>query len=158
MVGDFRAALGAEFLCHFGEVIELHDLAKLLCKIWGRTGQTNPKRCRKSGDFSRIPPCEICENPYCREASVSWGWQKGCRVPLPRIRAVSRSRRKRSGLPSRSCGHGKACKEPASWRVATMGMMWSTTVAGVSLPCWRQRTQNGWCSKKDLLAVCLRFV
>ena len=77
MVGDFRAALGAEFLCHFGEVIELHDLAKLLCKIWGQIGQTNPKRCRKSGDFSRIPPCEICENPYCREASVSWGSAKG---------------------------------------------------------------------------------
>lgn len=81
MVGDFRAALGAEFLCHFGEVIELHDLAKLLCKIWGQIGQTNPKRCRKSGDFSRIPPCEICENPYCREASVSWGSAKGMSSP-----------------------------------------------------------------------------
>lgn len=55
MVGDFRAALGAEFLCHFGEVIELHDLAKLLCKIWGRIGQTNQKRCRKSGDFPESP-------------------------------------------------------------------------------------------------------
>lgn len=116
VVGDFRAALGAEFLCHFGEVIELHDLAKLLCKIWGQIGQTNPKRCRKSGDFSRIPPCEICENPYCREASVSWGSAKGMSSPpQPCVRAGSRSRRRRSGLPSRSCGRGRAYREPASW-------------------------------------------
>lgn len=81
VVGDFRAALGAEFLCHFGEVIELHDLAKLLCKIWGRIGQTNPKRCRKSGDFSRIPPCEICENSHERGRRSPGVRQKGCRVP-----------------------------------------------------------------------------
>ena len=81
VVGDFRAALGAEFLCHFGEVIELHDLAKLLCKIGGRTGQTNPKRCRKSGDFSRIPPCEICENSHERGRRSPGVRQKGCRVP-----------------------------------------------------------------------------
>lgn len=81
VVGDFRAALGAEFLCHFGEVIELHDLAKLLCKIWGRMGQTNPKHCRKSGDFSRIPPCEICENSHERGRRSPGVRQKGCRVP-----------------------------------------------------------------------------
>lgn len=81
VVGDFRAALGAEFLCHFGEVIELHDLAKLLCKIWGQTGQTNPKRCRKSGDFFRIPPCEICENSHERGRRSPGVRQKGCRVP-----------------------------------------------------------------------------
>ena len=115
VVGDFRAALGAEFLCHFGEVIELHDLAKLLCKIWGRIGQTNPKRCRKSGDFSRIPPCEICENSHERGRRSPGVRQKGCRVPPARVRAGSRSRRRRSGLPSRSCGRGRAYREPASW-------------------------------------------
>ena len=115
VVGDFRAALGAEFLCHFGEVIELHDLAKLLCKIWGRIGQTNPKRCRKSGDFSRIPPCEICENSHERGRRSPGVRQKGCRVPPARVRAGSRSRRRRSGLPSKSCGHGRAYREPASW-------------------------------------------
>lgn len=84
MVGDFCAALGAEFLCHFGEVIELHDLAKLLCKIWGRIGQTNPKRCRKSGDFSRIPPCEICENSHERGVAGLLGFGKrDVESPLP---------------------------------------------------------------------------
>ena len=91
MVGDFRAALGAEFLCHFGEVIELHDLAKLLCKIWGRIGQTNPKRCRKSGDFSRIPPCEICEIHTRGVAGLLGFGKKDVESPLPvsGLRAVA---------------------------------------------------------------------
>ena len=71
VVGDFRAALGAEFLCHFGEVIELHDFAKLLCKIWGRCVSGLCCGC-----------CSVQYIPAVRYASSSGGGEFPAHTPV----------------------------------------------------------------------------
>ena len=111
------------FVPHWGQNFFAISGKSSNCMIWrnsfARFGGGRDKRTRNDAANRAIFP----ESPLVKFAKIltvgkhrSPGVrQKGCRVPPARVRAGSRSRRRRSGLPSRSCGHGKACKEPASW-------------------------------------------
>ena len=161
------------FVPHWGQNFFAISGKSSSCMIWrnsfARFGVGWGKRTRNAAANRAIFP----ESPLVKFAKIltvgkhrSPGVrQKGCRVP-PCLASGLGAVAVGDEAVFRPClavvaGLAKSLPVgfvPEKIPVATMGMIWSTTVAGVSRPCWRQRTQNGWCSRKDLLAVCQRFV